>query len=261
MAFNGSGTFNLATGNPVVSGTTISSTWANNTLTDIASGLTNTITRDGQSPATANIPLGNYKLTGVGAPTANGDALVFGENASIQTLKLLGSSSGFVGLKGAAAAGSTTYTLPATDGVAGSFLATDGAGNLSFNTGIFASGTTMLFLQAAAPTGWTKVTTYNDYALRIVSGTGGGTGGSVAFSTAFTNTTSTGAYTLTTSEIPSHAHTVTFSSRSVEIGSAIVAAQPSGSSSTSSVGGGASHSHSLSSLAVQYIDSIIAVKD
>jgi hypothetical protein len=28
----------------------------------------------------------------------------------------------------------------------------------------------MLFRQTAAPTGWTKVTTYNDYALRIVSG-------------------------------------------------------------------------------------------
>ena len=39
------------------------------------------------------------------------------------------------------------------------------------------AGTIMLFCQAAAPTGWTKITTQNDKALRIVSGTTGGTAG------------------------------------------------------------------------------------
>jgi hypothetical protein len=47
----------------------------------------------------------------------------------------------------------------------------------------FPSGTSMLFQQTAAPTGWTKSTTHNDKALRLTSGTVG-TGGSVAFSTA-----------------------------------------------------------------------------
>lgn len=47
------------------------------------------------------------------------------------------------------------------------------------------AGTVMLFYQAAAPTGWTQVTTQNNAALRVVSGTGGGTGGTVAFTTAF----------------------------------------------------------------------------
>ena len=47
----------------------------------------------------------------------------------------------------------------------------------------FPSGTSMLFQQTAAPTGWTKQTTHNDKALRIVTGSVG-TGGSVAFSTA-----------------------------------------------------------------------------
>ena len=47
----------------------------------------------------------------------------------------------------------------------------------------FPSGTSMLFQQTNAPTGWTKQTTHNDKALRIVTGTVG-TGGSVAFSTA-----------------------------------------------------------------------------
>jgi hypothetical protein len=48
------------------------------------------------------------------------------------TLQLMGSTSGYVGLKGAAAAGSTTYTLPAADGTSTQVLSTDGAGNLSW---------------------------------------------------------------------------------------------------------------------------------
>jgi hypothetical protein len=43
----------------------------------------------------------------------------------------------------------------------------------------------MLFYQSAAPTGWTQLTTQNNKALRVVSGTGGGTGGSNTFTTTF----------------------------------------------------------------------------
>jgi hypothetical protein len=42
------------------------------------------------------------------------------------TLRLSGSTSGYVGFAPAAAAGSTTYTLPTTQGSAGQFLTTDG---------------------------------------------------------------------------------------------------------------------------------------
>ena len=47
----------------------------------------------------------------------------------------------------------------------------------------FPTGTKMLFQQTSAPTGWTKVTTHNNKALRVVSGTAGSGG-----SNAFTNT-------------------------------------------------------------------------
>ena len=71
MAFNGSGVFSLVAGNPVVSGTVISSTVHNNTMTDIATnGLTNCITKDGQTPATGNLPMGTNRHTGVGAAAA-----------------------------------------------------------------------------------------------------------------------------------------------------------------------------------------------
>lgn len=75
MAFNDSGTYVLPAGNPVLTGTTITSTWANNTLNDIATALTTCVTRDGQSPPTANLPMGSFKITGLAAATANGDAV------------------------------------------------------------------------------------------------------------------------------------------------------------------------------------------
>jgi hypothetical protein len=50
------------------------------------------------------------------------------------TLRLSGSTSGYVGLSPAAVAGSTTYTLPAADGTSGQFLKTDGAATLSWAT-------------------------------------------------------------------------------------------------------------------------------
>lgn len=58
------------------------------------------------------------------------------------------------------------------------------------------SGTALLFNQTAAPTGWTKVTTHNDKALRVVSGTVG-SGGSVAFTTAFASQTPAGSVSVT----------------------------------------------------------------
>jgi|LakMenEpi03Aug12_release.lakeMendotaPanAssembly.Ray.scaffolds.fasta_scaffold22621_6 hypothetical protein len=54
------------------------------------------------------------------------------------TLRLSGSSSGYVGIAPAAAAGSTTYTLPSADGSNGNVLSTNGSGTLSW---IAAGGT------------------------------------------------------------------------------------------------------------------------
>lgn len=76
MAFNGSGTFVLSAGQPVVTGTVISSSTHNTLATDLTdNGLTLCITKNGQTTVTANIPFGGFRLTGIGAPTATGDAL------------------------------------------------------------------------------------------------------------------------------------------------------------------------------------------
>jgi hypothetical protein len=69
MARNGAGTYTLPAGNPVTTGTTISSSWANNTLNDIASGLTTSLAYDGQTAPVANLPMATYAHTGVGNAT------------------------------------------------------------------------------------------------------------------------------------------------------------------------------------------------
>ena len=70
MPRNGTGTYNLPAGQPVTSGTVISSTTHNTLMADVANALTGSIAADGQTPATANIPMGGYKLTNVSSATA-----------------------------------------------------------------------------------------------------------------------------------------------------------------------------------------------
>ena len=50
-------------------------------------------------------------------------------------IRVIGSSSGYVGFQGAAAAGSTVYTLPSADGANGQVLSTNGSGVLSWAAG------------------------------------------------------------------------------------------------------------------------------
>ena len=94
MSFNGSGTFLInSTGQPVVANTVISATVFNALTADLASGLTNCITKDGQSTPTANIPMGSNKITGLANGTLASDAANLGQ---VQTTaaKLIGSISG-----------------------------------------------------------------------------------------------------------------------------------------------------------------------
>lgn len=87
------------------------------------------------------------------------------------------------------------YDFPNTPNVGDVYPATPAAGTPQYSwdgqkwtqtgltVGVIPGGSVMLFYQGAAPTGWTQVTTQNDKALRVVSGTGGVTGGTNPFST------------------------------------------------------------------------------
>ena len=70
MARNGSGVYALPAGNPVTTGTVISSTWANTTLNDLGNALTASLAYDGQTTPVANLPMGGYVHTNVGNATA-----------------------------------------------------------------------------------------------------------------------------------------------------------------------------------------------
>jgi hypothetical protein len=153
-------------------------------------------------------------------------------------------------------------------------------GGTGSSSGVFPSGTVMLFVQTAAPTGWTKSTANDNKALRVVSGSAS-TGGSVAFTTAFASQAvsgtvgTSGATTLTIDQIPSHTHSYTTRTTAGEpstnsnISRAFTNATPQTYSvDIGSTGGGNSHTHSGGSftgtainLAVQYVDVIIATKD
>ena len=166
----------------------------------------------------------------------------------------------------------------------------------SASDNLIPTGTKMLFVQTAAPTGWTKDTTHNDKALRVVSGTVG-SGGSRSFSSTFSSAlrgtsseTSTGSVdstTLSISQIPNHMHgrhglminnTAAFTINDFSGDHVAVtdfsnfgfnAPNDSRAFVDMSVGGNGSHTHGLVmnshahsiDMSVQYVDVIIATKD
>ena len=167
------------------------------------------------------------------------------------SIKLQGDTSGELTIQAPSVAGTNTLTLPASSGT---LATTETAG--------FPSGTKQLFVQTAAPTGWTKDTTHDNKAMRVVSGTAG-TGGSVAFTTAFASGLSASATTLSTAQIPAHSHSYTWGYGNSTTGSARpqFTNNNNGTWNTNNTGGGGSHTHTLPSFAVSYVDVIVATKD
>ena len=106
MSYQGNGTFLISTaGQPVVTGTTISSTAFNALTADLATGLSTALTKDGQTTPTANIPLGGYKITGLANATLSTDAMAYGQFTAFGT-------PGYTTT--ATAAGTTTLTVSST---------------------------------------------------------------------------------------------------------------------------------------------------
>lgn len=82
MPFNGSGTYTPpGAGFPFVTATTISATVVNGIINDLATALTNCVTRDGQSPMTATFPLGGQVMANLGAGSVTTPALAFANGA------------------------------------------------------------------------------------------------------------------------------------------------------------------------------------
>ena len=110
MSYNGSGTFVINTsGQPVVPNTVISATTFNALTNDLANGLSTCITKDGQTTPTANIPMGNNKITGLAPGTSGTDAANLSQVQS-STAKLLQSVTGTDTITAAMVPALTSYS-------------------------------------------------------------------------------------------------------------------------------------------------------
>lgn len=143
MPRNSSGTYSLPAGNPVVSNTLIQTTWANPTMSDIGSSITDSLDRNGRGAMLA-------PLKGIdGTMTAPGYSF-----SSEGTLGMYRVSAGVLGFAAGAAlvfsisAAGPAFVLPVTFA-----LGTAAAPSITFtgntNTGIYSPGTSQVSITTA----------------------------------------------------------------------------------------------------------------
>lgn len=84
MPFNGAGNFvSLSPPQyPAVPGDVIRAAYFNAVISDILNGLSNAVTRDGQSPPTSNLPMGGRKHTGAAVGVASDEYATMGQLAT-----------------------------------------------------------------------------------------------------------------------------------------------------------------------------------
>ena len=179
---------------------------------------------------------------------------------------LFANSLGTVSVKGTANVNSTV-TVAANGQLSATSFTGNGAGLDGVTT--LDAGTQMVFLQSSAPTGWTQNTAaaLNNATLRVITSGSAGTGGNNNFSDVFTSKSTSGsasasvsslnvtgggvgATTLSTPTIPSHLHSGTGSNtnqgyRYTNGPAGATALRTEGNHTSSSTGGGGSHTHPI----------------
>lgn len=176
MSRNSSGTYTLPSGNPVTTGTTITSTWANSTLSDIATEVTDSLSRSGKGAMTAPLVVTSGS---VGAPgiAFDGDTNTGIYRSAVDTIRL--AAGGAAGFEATQTTTSALLPLGVTDGTVGApglrFTSDPDSGLYSVSDGVFrvsANGAArMEFSGAAADTANVAVT--GQQTISLVTGSTG----------------------------------------------------------------------------------------
>jgi len=133
MSYNGSGTFQINTsGQPVVTGTVISSSAFNALTADLATGLSTAITKDGQTTTTARIPFAQGINSSLATDTTNGSSgsIYTAGGVGITKALYVGTNATVVGTLGVTGAATFSATPIFSALTASSAVATDASKNL-----------------------------------------------------------------------------------------------------------------------------------
>jgi hypothetical protein len=111
MAWNGIGSYVLSpTYSPEINGTVIDATRYNGLTSDIATGISACLAKNGENAATGNLPMGGFKHTGAGVASGTGQYVVYDQltddTDELQGAGLVGYDTGLTYL-----AGSVGYEL------------------------------------------------------------------------------------------------------------------------------------------------------
>lgn len=170
---NGSGSYSLPAGNPVISGTDIESTWANNTLADIAAEITSSLDRSGRGGMLAQFKAVDGTASAPGLSFSNEPSSgIYRASAGNLQLSVLTTTLVTFTASGVAVTGtlSTTGTITASGAVTAPSFSGSGAGltNVPFAsvTGITGTPSASTYLRGdgawtTPPAGTGTVTSVN----------------------------------------------------------------------------------------------------
>jgi hypothetical protein len=257
MSRNSSGTYTLPVA-AFLAGGIIRAADHNSNYSDIATALTQSLATTGVSTMTGPIKAASGSAAAPSITFASGTSSGFYLAAANQIAW------------SAAGAQAATFNADGTVDFANAVAFANGITVDGASVTFFPSGTVMLFVQTAAPTGWTKSVAHNDKALRVVSGAAG-TGGSTAFTSVFA------ARTIAEVNLPAHSHAVTdpghthvttfggsfpyYGGGSGFGGIASATVDAATDSATTGITIGNTGSGTAIDFAVQYVDCILATRD